>query len=51
MCFLVLTYAGDAEHRGDPVGERHLDSVSRAQGAQPEENSRPLTGIDVTFND
>src|SRR5215467_1056732 len=49
--FQVLTYAGDAENSGDPVGEPHVDEVSRAQRPQPVEDGRALFAVDVTLND
>ena len=41
--FGVPTYAGDAENSRDPVGERHIDAVPGAEGAQAEEDSRTLS--------
>ena len=50
MGFEVLTHAGDPENGRHPVGERHVDGVSRTQGPEAEENRRPLIAIDVTFD-
>src|ERR1039457_3037100 len=49
--FGVPTYAGDAENSGDPVGERHIDAVPGAEGAQAEEDSRTPIAVEVTFDD
>src|SRR5258708_18444202 len=49
--FEVLAYAGDAEDGGDPVGERHVDPVPRAEGSQAVEDSRPVVAVEVTFDD
>ena len=40
--FGVLAYPGDAEDRGDPVGEPHLDPVARAKRPQPEKEGRAV---------
>ena len=46
----VLTHTGDAESSGDPVGEPHVDEVSRAKRPQAVEDGRPVIAVDVTFN-
>ena len=47
----VLAHARDAENSHDPVGEGYIDGVSRAQGPEAEEDSGPLTTVEVTFDD
>jgi hypothetical protein len=49
--FGVLAHARDAENGRDPVGERHVDDVSRAQRAEAVEHRGPLIAVDVTLND
>ena len=49
--FEVLAYAGDAENRGDPVGQPHVDTVTGVESPEAEENGGPPVGIDVAFDD
>jgi len=49
--FEVLAHARHAENGRDPVGERHVDGIPRAQGAEPEKDGRPLSAVDVTLDD
>ena len=49
--FGVLADARDAENSGDPVGERHVDDVSRPEGPEAEKDSGPLNTVEVTFDD
>src|SRR5215472_8354891 len=48
--FEVLAYAGDAENRGDPVGQPHVDTVPGVKGSQAEENGSSLVAVDMTFD-
>src|SRR5215472_11844114 len=48
--FGVLAYPGDAKNGGDPVGERHVDAVPGTEGAQAEEDGRPVITVEVTFD-
>ena len=49
--FDVLAHARDAENSRDPVGEGHIDGVSRPEGPEAEEDGGPLITVDVTFDD
>src|ERR1700678_1481102 len=48
--FEVLADGGDPENRGAPVGERHVDGVSRAERAEPEEDRGALITVDVALD-
>ncbi len=49
--FEVLAHAGNAENGRHPVGERHVDGVARAEGAEPEKDGRPPRAVDMTLDD
>ena len=49
--FDVLAHARDAENGRHPVGEGHVDGVSRPEGPEAEEDGGSSITVEVTFDD